>query len=117
MKRWMALGLLLFMALGAVAPAASQGGADQGKLKAEVKRWLKEHLVRPESYKGEDWGQVVSHEGGGRSYSIRHVYQYEDRSGQVHTEDRIFAFDVMGRISGVESTAPGGTPRWHNHRP
>ena len=113
----LALALALTLSLGAPGRAAAQPSGNTAKLKSEVKRWLKEHLVRPDTYQEGEWGQVVTHDQAGRSFSLRHVYRYQDRAGVEHTEDRIFAFDLMGRISGIESITPGSTPRWHNHRP
>lgn len=111
------LALSLALTLAVPGPAAAQQGGNIAKLKSEVQRWLKQHLVRPETYQSGEWGKVVTHDQGGRSYSLRHVYRYQDRAGVEHTEDRIFAFDLMGRISGFESLPSGSTPRWHNHRP
>jgi hypothetical protein len=112
-----ALALALALSLGAPGPAPAQQGGNMAKLKSEVRKWLKQRLPRPDTYQEGEWGKVVTHDQGGRSFSLRHVYRYQDRAGVEHTEDRIFAFDLMGRVSGIESLPPGVTPRWHNHRP
>jgi hypothetical protein len=109
------LGTAILLLLAS--PSIAQQGGDPGKLKASATNWLKEHLEKPETYRSQEWGKVVTHSQGGRSYSIRHVYQFQDRSGEVQTVDRIFAFDLMGNVMGVENVPAGANPIWHNKRP